>query len=144
MVGFNILNQLVIDDVLVDTQKNNIGTMNMYAVRWGLADEKQAGQLIDEAIKLGEIDSDDIDRNDPFGFLVEDGRRIPLTEAAYRFCRHTPGIDVVMTGTGNMAHLEQNLRAIQMPPLPAEHVARLRKIFGRVKTITGNPMGGGD
>ena len=98
----------------------------MYAVRWGLVDHRQAGVLIEEAIKRGEIDRSAIDPASPFGFLEENGRPIPLTEAAYRFCRHAPGMDVILTGTSRLDHLEDNIRAIQAPPLPAPVLDRLR------------------
>ncbi|MEX0645169.1 MAG: hypothetical protein WD076_07655, partial [Parvularculaceae bacterium] len=42
-----------------------------------------------------------------------------LTDAAYRFCRHTRGVSVTLTGAGNIAHLEENIAAALAPPLPA-------------------------
>lgn len=144
MVGLNFLNQTALDTVLPQCAERRIGTLCMYAVRWGLADREQAQLLIDEAVKRGEIDPASLDRDDPFGFLKEaDGRPIPLTEAAYRFCRHAPGMDVILTGTSRLDHLDDNLRAILAPPLPAAVTDRLRAVFGRVATITGNPLTGG-
>jgi aryl-alcohol dehydrogenase-like predicted oxidoreductase len=61
-----------------------------------------------------------------------------LTEAAYRFCRHEPGAEVILTGTGNVEHLEANLAAIQGPPLAPEIVERLRGLFGAVDSVSGN------
>lgn len=140
MVGYNFLNQTAATEVLPATQRNDIGTMCMYAVRGGLADRQRATQLVNELISAGEIDRDAIDPADPFGFLVEAGRPIPIAEAAYRFCRHTPGIDVVMTGTGSLAHLKDNIASIQAPPLPPAVVEKLRLIFGRVRSQSGNPL----
>lgn len=143
MVGLNFINQTALAEVLPNTRRRRIGTLCMYAVRWGLVDERQAGVLIEEAIKRGEIDPSTIDSADPLGFLQEDGRRIPLTEAAYRFCRHAPGMDVILTGTSRLDHLEDNIRAILAPPLPAPVLDRLRQVFGKVTSITGNPLKGG-
>ena len=42
-----------------------------------------------------------------------------LIDASYRFCRNTPGIDVVLIGTGNPAHLRDNLRSLAQPPQTA-------------------------
>jgi L-galactose dehydrogenase len=140
MVGLNFLNQTALDEVLPNAQERRIGTLCMYAVRWGLVDPAQAGVLIDEAIRLGEIDPATVDRSDPLGFLEEDGRPIPLTEAAYRYCRHAPGMDVILTGTGDLDHLDANLQAIQAPPLPAQVQDRLRAIFSKVSSISGNPL----
>jgi L-galactose dehydrogenase len=138
MVGYNFLNQTAVAEVLPFTRTNNIGTMCMYAVRGGLAGRHQAELQIEELLRRGEIDRDAIDPGDPLGFLVEDGRPIPVAEAAYRFCRHTPGIDVVMTGTGSLDHLKQNIVSIEAPPLPAGVVDRLQKIFGGVRSLSGN------
>ena len=67
----------------------------------------------------------------------------PLTEAAYRYCRHAPGMDVILTGTGKLDHLKDNIRSIHAPPLPAPVLDRLHEIFGEVTTVTGNPLTGG-
>lgn len=143
MVGLNFLNQTALDDFLPATRQRRIGTLCMYAVRWGLANQDQARLLIEEGIRRGEIDAATVDRDDPLGFLVEDGRPIPLTEAAYRFARHAPGIDVVLTGTGKLEHLEDNIRALEAPPLPEPVLERLRQVFGKVASLTGNPLTGG-
>ncbi len=143
MVGLNFLNQTALAEVLPQCAERRIGTLCMYAVRWGLVDREQARLLLDEAAKRGEIDSV-ADDADPFGFLREaDGRAIPLTEAAYRYCRYAPGMDVILTGTSSLDHLDENIRAILAPPLPAPVLDRLRTMFGRVTSITGNPLTGG-
>jgi len=61
-----------------------------------------------------------------------------VVEAAYRFCRHEPGADVVLTGTGDTAHLEANIAAIQAGPLAANIQDRLTRLFGGVDSISGN------
>jgi aryl-alcohol dehydrogenase-like predicted oxidoreductase len=69
---------------------------------------------------------------------VSEGGASSVVEAAYRFCRHEPGADVILTGTGNVAHLEENLHALQAPPLPAGVLARLEALFGKVDFISAN------
>jgi L-galactose dehydrogenase len=143
MVGLNFINQTALEQILPEARNQRIGTLCMYAVRWGLVDLQQAKILIEEAIRRGEIDPAHVDLADPFGFLEEDGRTMTLAEAAYRFCRHAPGIDVVLTGTSRLDHLESNLRSIQGPPLPPAVLAQLTAMFGNVSSITGNPLTGG-
>lgn len=138
MVGYNFINQTATKNVFPATQQRNIGTLCMFAVRWGLVDIEQARILIADLVKRGEIDAAELEGDEPLGFLLENGQRIPLTEAAYRFCRHSPGVDVVMTGTGNRKHLEDNIRAIDMSPLPDAIVEKLRRAFGRVTSATGD------
>ena len=41
-----------------------------------------------------------------------------MIEAAYRFVRHEPGVDVVLFGTGDAAHLRTNVESLLKPPLP--------------------------
>ncbi len=43
-----------------------------------------------------------------------------LVEAAYRFCRYERGAHVILTGTGSVEHLRENVDSILAPPLPSE------------------------
>ena len=61
-----------------------------------------------------------------------------MIDAAYRFCRHEPGVDVVLTGTGNPAHLDANLDAISRPPLPRGLQDNLDRLFGHIDSVSGN------
>ena len=58
--------------------------------------------------------------------------------AVYRFCRDEPGVHVVLSGTGSVAHLEANARSLDGPPLPSATVERLARIFARVDSVSGN------
>ncbi|HEX9143061.1 MAG TPA: hypothetical protein VGA09_02240 [Candidatus Binatia bacterium] len=49
-----------------------------------------------------------------------------------------PGVDVVLTGTGNPDHLKANVEAIMKPALPEAVLRRLADIFGNVDWISGN------
>ena len=60
-----------------------------------------------------------------------------LPDAAYRFCRAEPGIHVVLSGTGKIAHLEQNVASILRPPLPDSIRTRLIDLFAGVDTVSG-------
>jgi aryl-alcohol dehydrogenase-like predicted oxidoreductase len=87
-------------------------------------------------VAAGQVDAGLVDPDDPLGFLREvAGSEV---DAAYRFCRHEPGAQVVLTGTGSRAHLAANIAAILAPPLPDETRARLAAIFGRVDSVSGN------
>lgn len=137
MVGFSLLNQTARDSVFPLTQQKKVGTLNMFAVRRALSrpDElsKQIASLRNEGVLDGELDPDD-----PLGFLVRPDGASSVVDAAYRFCRYEPGNDVVLTGTGNVDHLAENVASLVAPPLPAEDVARLREVFARVDSVSGN------
>jgi L-galactose dehydrogenase len=138
MLGHNFVNPSAMKDLLPKAAERHLGVMAMYAVRGALARKDWLAKLIETLIVTGEIDSGAIDMSDPAGFLLGPGTSVTLTEAAYRFCRHSPGVNVVLTGTGNLGHLEDNITAINSEPLPAHVLHRLSSIFGRVSTATGD------
>lgn len=139
MCGFNYLNQTAARSILPAAKKNDVGTLCMYAVRGPLGQPETAKALVEKLVGTGEIDRAAIDPEDPLGFMTAGGAASSLADAAYRFCRHTPGIDVVVMGTGNLDHLRENLRSINSGPLPPDVVARLRRIFANVWSETGEP-----
>ncbi|TMK31833.1 MAG: aldo/keto reductase [Alphaproteobacteria bacterium] len=71
-------------------------------------------------------------QDDPLGFLVHEGGATSVVDAAYRFVRHEPGVDVVLFGTGDHAHLRSNIASILKPPLPEADRARLASLFGHL------------
>ena len=133
MVGFSLLNPSARERILPITQEKGIGTLDMFAVRHALSNPDALKALVADAIAKGVLNDQGIDREDPLGFVGPD-----LQNAAYRFCLHEPGIDVVLSGTGNVDHLRQNVHSLSGPPLPDEVQARLREIFGKADSITGN------
>ena len=58
-----------------------------------------------------------------------------MIDAAYRFVRHEPGVDVVLFGTGNAAHLRSNIASLLRPPLPEADRAKIVALFGHLKGI---------
>ena len=58
-----------------------------------------------------------------------------VIDAAYRYCRHVPGADVVLFGTSNPNHVRRNVESILRPPLPAEDVAYLQEVFGALTGV---------
>jgi L-galactose dehydrogenase len=135
MVGFNLLNQSARERVFVETQRQNIGVLCMFAVRDALSRSEKLRETITQLLEQGCLDRADIDQNDPLGFLLDAAESIP--DAAYRFCRAEPGIHVVLSGTGNIRHLEENIASIQRPPLPDDVRRRLIDLFGHIDTVSG-------
>jgi aryl-alcohol dehydrogenase-like predicted oxidoreductase len=137
LVGFNILNQSARRYVLPRAAARGIGVSIMFAVRRALADRRLVAGIVRHLVAEGRIDPAGIDLDDPLGFLVREGSCSSIVEGAYRYCRHESEGSVILTGTGNIHHLEENVRAINMGPLPPEHVLRLQRIFGALDTLTG-------
>ncbi len=139
MVGFNLLNQSAREKVLAPAQANNIGVLGMFAVRRALSHSEALKGAIAELIAQEQINPQDLDDPDqPLEFLIREGAANSLQDAAYRYCRHEPGIDVVLFGTGNPHHLHANVRSLLRPPLPEGDRLRLNQLFGRVETFSGN------
>ena len=100
MVGFNAHNHGASRVVLPRANQAGTGAIGMFVLR-GLLNEPVAARLLEEA----GVSS--------------------LSELAFRFARDE-GLDVVLTGTGNIEHLQQNIAAALSPPLPASVLERLR------------------
>jgi len=138
MTGFNLLNPSARERVFARTRPARVGTLIMFAVRRALSRPDSLARVMAELVEREVLRPGDLDAADPLGFLVHAAGAQSVVEAAYRFCRHEPGADVILTGTGSVDHLEENLRALQAPPLPDADRARLRALFGAVDFISAN------
>jgi L-galactose dehydrogenase len=137
MVGFNLLNPSGRRGVLDITREKNIGTLGMFAVRRALTSEEALEKTLDGARLAGRLKARSLGER-PLAFLTSECGAATLAEAGYRFCRHEPGIDVVLTGTGDIEHLRENVASINGPPLPAACLERLEGLFGEEDGISGD------
>ena len=137
MVGFNILNQSARERVFTETMKKNIGTLIMFPVRLALSRPERLSQIINELVEKGKLNPSDIDMKNPLGFLLHEGGPIDLVDAAYRFCKFEPGVDVVLSGTGDIEHLKANIESFSRPSLPDEDLLKLKEIFQNVDSVSG-------
>jgi aryl-alcohol dehydrogenase-like predicted oxidoreductase len=138
MVGFNLLNQSARERVFVATREQDVAVEVMFAVRRALSRADELARVVQQLAAEGQVDADDVDLDEPFEFLVHDAGAATVVEAAYRFARHEPGCHVILTGTGNVDHLEENVRSICGPPLPDDDLARIRNLFGHLDHLSGN------
>lgn len=132
MVGFHMLHQGARANVFPVTRAKGIGTLLMFAVRSIFTDPTRVAREIKALAAKGLVDKAQVDLDDPLGFLIHEGGAASLTEAAYRYARHEPGVDVVLFGTGDAAHLRANVAALNKPPLPEADRARLAALFGHL------------
>jgi aryl-alcohol dehydrogenase-like predicted oxidoreductase len=138
MVGFNLLNPSARGRVFPLTQQHDVGTLIMFAVREALSRPDELKKVVAELVARGEVDAALVDESHPLGFLTNASGSPAVVEAAYRFCRWEPGANVILTGTGDPAHLEENVESILAPPLPHDALERLEKMFGKVDSVSGN------
>lgn len=137
MIGFNILNQTARENVFPGTVEKNVAVQIMFAVRRALSQPDKLRQAVQELIRQGQVDPVEIDVDDPLGFVLTESDAISIVDAAYRFCRYEPGVHVVLSGTGNPAHLQANIDSLCRPPLPDGVVQKLRHIFRHASAVTG-------
>jgi len=137
MVGFNILNQSARERVFAVTRAKAIGSMVMFALRRALSDPRYLRRVLADLRSRKPVDARLLGEDEALDFVIHDGGATSLQDAAYRFCRHEPGVDAVLSGTGSLEHLESNAASLSRPPLPAEDTARLREIFAAVDDVSG-------
>jgi aryl-alcohol dehydrogenase-like predicted oxidoreductase len=137
MVGYNVLNPSAAKTIFPITMQKNVGTLNMFAVRNSLSDQKQLTIDVQKMIAAGQVDVNLVHEEKTLDFLIDKGHVQSIMEAAYRFCHYTKGVDVTLTGTSSVDHLAENLNFFAKPPLPEEVLDRLDKMFGRVDCVSG-------
>jgi aryl-alcohol dehydrogenase-like predicted oxidoreductase len=129
MVGFHMMHQGARVNVFPGTRKNGVGTLLMFAVRSIFADPPRVARELRELAAKGLVEKWLGDTDDPLGFLVHEAGAANMIEAAYRFARHEPGVDVVLFGTGSAGHLRTNVASLLKPPLPQTDRAKLAALF---------------
>ena len=138
MVGFNLLNPSARKAVLPQTMEKQVGVLNMFAVRRALSQPDRLRSILQDLIRKGAVAASLLNAADPLDFVLRESDAAALPEAAYRFCRHERGVDVVLTGTGNAKHLKANVESILKPPLPKGVLEKLEELFGKIDYLTGN------
>jgi len=135
MVGFHMMHQGARRNVFPITREKGIGTLLMFAVRSIFADPPRVAREMKELAAKGLVEKWLGETDDPLGFLIHEGGASSMIEAAYRFARHEPGVDVVLFGTGDAAHLRSNVASLLKPPLPEADRQKLAKLFGHLNGI---------
>jgi L-galactose dehydrogenase len=135
MVGFHMLHQGARTRVFPITRAKGIGTLLMFAVRSIFADPPRVARELRALAEKGLVEKWLGETSDPLGFLIHVGGAANITEAAYRFARHEPGVDVVLFGTGDAGHLRANVESLLKPPLPEADRAKLAALFGHLSGI---------
>ena len=132
MTGFTFFNQSARDVLFPVTVERGIGVEIMASARSYFSRREQLAAEIARLADEGVVDRGEIDVQNPLGFLLDETGVASLTEASYRFVAHEPGVHVVLVGTGNPVHLEENARSLSAGPLPAEAGKRLVALLGHL------------
>ena len=132
MVAFHMMNQNARQAVFPLTREHRVGTLLMFAVRNIFSRPERLRDTMRELAEAGELPDELAADPDPLGFLVHPDGASSIVDAAYRFVRHEPGVDVLLFGTGEVAHLRSNIASILKPPLPEADRDKLASLFGHL------------
>ncbi len=136
MLACSLVNQGARQRVFPATQRLGVGTLLMFVVRNLFSNAAYRRDVFARLVAEGRLDAALLgDSGDPLEFVVAEGAADSLTDAAYRYVRHTPGVDVVLFGTGDPAHVAANVASILRPPLPDAIVERLHRSFGHLTGV---------
>jgi aryl-alcohol dehydrogenase-like predicted oxidoreductase len=132
MVGFHMMHQNARERVFPLTRANRIGTLLMFVVRNIFSRPELLRTTIRNLVAAGELPQWLTEGPDPLEFLLHESGASTIPDAAYRFVRHEPGVDVVLFGTGDPEHLRTNITSLLKPPLPKPDRERLAALFGHL------------
>ncbi|MBV9825948.1 MAG: aldo/keto reductase [Alphaproteobacteria bacterium] len=130
MLAFHMMHQNARREAFPLTRQHGIGTLLMFAVRNIFSRTDRLIDTMRQLAEAGQVPRDLAESDDPLRFLVHPAGAASVIDAAYRFVRHEPGVDVVLFGTGERAHLRSNIASILKPPLPDADRQRLAELFG--------------
>jgi aryl-alcohol dehydrogenase-like predicted oxidoreductase len=133
MVAFHLLHQNARASVFPLTQASGVGTLLMFAVRLIFSQPERLQATLGDLVRRGLLpESLLLDEQAPLAFLADHPGPAGVIDAAYRYGRHEPGVDVVLFGTGDIGHLHANIQSILGEPLPALTLEGVRERFGHL------------
>lgn len=131
MVGYSVVNQTAEASVIPRARSGDVGVIGMVAVRrvdsWRDHVETMAsgGQLPAELMEAQPRGRDVMER-----LLGSHGGS--LVSTGYKFVLRHPDVSTVLTGSSQLGHLEENIKAAVGPMLPEAVMERIRSVFGSV------------
>jgi aryl-alcohol dehydrogenase-like predicted oxidoreductase len=141
MVAFHMMHQNARDRVFPRAIANRVGTLIMFAVRNIFSQPQRLRAELQRLAARREVAGWLGQAPNPLGFLIHeaDGGASSVVDAAYRYVRHEPGVDVVLFGTGDPEHLRANIASILKPRLPETDRRILKKHFGHLVGVGLDP-----
>lgn len=135
MLGFNLMHHNARANVFPHTMAHGIGTFLMFVVRNIFSQPGRLTAQMKELAAAGQVPRWLAETDTPLDFLLHASGASSLTDAAYRFVRHEPGVHVVLFGTSDPEHLEANVASLLKPPLPEADRQKLSDLFGHLLGI---------
>jgi aryl-alcohol dehydrogenase-like predicted oxidoreductase len=135
MLAYSLMNQGARQKIFPTTKRRGIGTLLMFVVRNIFSRPAYRRDIFAALVEQGLLDASILSEGDPLGFLVSEGAAESITDAAYRYARHEQGADVILFGTGNKAHVKDNVDSILRPSLAPPIIERLHASFGHLTGV---------
>ena len=117
------------------TAREDIGTLIMFAVRSIFSDVHYLASKLKELSDNGSLPGIYNEIAIFQDLLIGKGGAESIIDAAYRYARHEPGANVVLLGTGNLEHLETNIKSILRDPLKESALKILEKDFSQLEGV---------
>ena len=137
MIGFNLFNQSPRKIIFPATTAKNIGVEVMASARSYFSRDDVLVEKLERMIVAGALDRD-LDPVKTVEFLREAGSG-KLSRISYRFAADEPGVHTVLVGTGNLAHLQENVDALSCGTLPPETRQQIIELFGHLSLAVEAP-----
>ncbi|MEZ5789251.1 MAG: aldo/keto reductase [Nitratireductor sp.] len=132
MLAFHLMHQNARKIVFPRTLERGVGTLLMFVVHNIFSQPELLAEIARKLAEAGKLPSSLAARGNPLDFLVHPSGAESLIDAAYRYVRHEPGVDVALFGTGSIAHLKSNVASILRAPLPDADRKRVSEAFGHL------------
>ena len=132
MTSFNLFNQSARSRIGSNAIVDDIAAEIVASARSQFSPPELLVEKLQQLVDAGEVDASAVNLADPLDFLRSDGQETSVAEASYCFVAHEPGVHVVLVGTGNIAHLEENVAALNRGPLQCETHQRIIETFGHL------------
>jgi aryl-alcohol dehydrogenase-like predicted oxidoreductase len=128
MVHYNLISPNASVSILPLAKQKDVGVMVMCAVRTFIARPELLRAVISDWKEAGLLARDAVPDDAPLDWVLGPGVD-SVTDAAYKFAAIPDSVSTVLTGTGNIHHLETNVAATLGQSLPDEVVKRLNDTF---------------
>lgn len=128
MVGHNLLTPTAEKTLFPQCRARNVGVLVMCAIRSVISNPELLRNHIAEWKQEGVLPADAVPDEAPLDWVMGPGTP-SVSAAAYAFAAEDPAVSSVLTGTANLAHLDENVQAILGPTLPESVSQRIRSTF---------------
>jgi aryl-alcohol dehydrogenase-like predicted oxidoreductase len=110
-------------------QQARVGVIVRVPLAQGLLSGRHGDTKAEQVVKNSEVLSARTRRAAGFRFLERDGRT--MAQAALQYVLQLPSVSTVIPGMSRCATLDENLRALDAPPLTPDELARIRTLHGK-------------